>query len=90
MKLVSYLENSKERLGIINNGKIYNLSENAHSIGKGILPDTMADFLRFGEKAMEIAKTVDKFINENKALVIHSSASEKKISQAELYTIIVF
>ena len=79
MKLVSYLEETDERLGIIINGKIYNLPENAHSFGKGILPDTMADFLRYGEKAMEIAKAVAKSINENITAVIHSSATEKNL-----------
>ena len=79
MKLVSYLDGTEERLGIFIHGKIYNLSENAHAMGKGILPDTMGDFLRFGEKAMMIAKAVDKSISENSTTAIHSSATEKNL-----------
>ena len=79
MKLVSYLENSHERLGIINDGKIYNLPENAHSVGKGILPDSMSEFLRFGEKAMEIAKAVEKCITENSPSIILSSSTVKNL-----------
>ena len=79
MKLVSYLEDDNERLGIIYNGIIYNLSENAHITGKGLLPDTMADFLRFGERAMEIARAVNKNIVENVLSIIHSNATEKNL-----------
>jgi fumarylacetoacetate (FAA) hydrolase len=79
MKLVSYIENGNERLGIIVENKIYNLSENAHASGKGILPDNMADFLNYGDNAMEIAKSVEKKIKDNPASVIHSAVSEKDL-----------
>lgn len=79
MKLVSYAESGQERLGIIVDDKIYNLSENAHSFGKGILPDNMADYLSYGEKAMEIANAVEKKIKENSTAGIHSNASEKDL-----------
>jgi fumarylacetoacetate (FAA) hydrolase len=73
MKLVSYLEANNERLGILINDTIYNLSENAHASGKGILPDNMADFLNYGERAMEIAMTVEKKIMESDTTSIHSN-----------------
>lgn len=79
MKLVSYLENSEERLGIYINGKIYNLSENAHAIGEGILPDNMADFLRYGENALKIAGGVDKKIKDGHQGIIHTSVTEKNL-----------
>ncbi len=79
MKLVTYIESGNERLGIIVDDKIYNLSENAHATGKGILPDSMADFLNYGDPAMEIAKTVEKKIKENNAAAIHSNANMESL-----------
>ena len=79
MKLVSYLEGEYERLGIFVNDKIYNLSENAHSLSTGILPDSMADFLLFGEKAMTIAHATESKIKENKPEIIHSKTTEKNL-----------
>lgn len=75
MKLVSYIESGEERLGIFNDGKIYNLSENAHAAGEGLLPDNMAEFLMMGEKAMIIAKNVDRLIKENKSPLIVSHST---------------
>lgn len=79
MKLVSYSEDSDERMGLYIDGKIYNLSDNAHSLGEGILPDNMADFLRYGENAMAIATAVDKKIKESKTGIISASVSEKNL-----------
>ena len=79
MKLVSYSEGSDERMGLYIDGKIYNLSDNAHSLGEGILPDNMADFLKYGENAMAIATAVDKKIKESKTGIISASVSEKNL-----------
>jgi fumarylacetoacetate (FAA) hydrolase len=79
MKLVSYLENNNERLGIVVNDKIYNLSENAHSFGLGLLPDSMAEFLKYGENAFEIAKSTDRKIKDNKPGVIHSTVGTNSL-----------
>jgi fumarylacetoacetate (FAA) hydrolase len=76
MKLVSYLEGGDERLGIYHNDKIFNLSENAHLLGEGILPDNMGEFLKLGDKAMNIAKAVDTYIKENKQGLILSHVTE--------------
>src|SRR5262245_27087169 len=79
MKLVSYLEEGEERLGIFRDGKIYNLSENAHLSGEGILPDKMGVFLEMGENAMRIAHAVDKKIRDKKISRIESKARELNI-----------
>ncbi len=79
MKIVSYLDGQEERLGLFINGKIYNVAENAHSMGLGILPDKILDFLRMGENAMEIAKAVDKKINDKNEGIQHSAITEKNL-----------
>ena len=79
MKLISYLEGQEERLGIYRDGKIYNISENAHTSGEGILPDRMADFLMMGENAIEIAKAVDRNIHAKKFVPIVSHAPESSL-----------
>src|SRR6266446_6244733 len=55
MKLVSYIEQDLEQLGIWHDGKIYNLSRNASRFGLNI-PDTMEMFLLDGEESMEDSK----------------------------------
>lgn len=55
MKLVSYLEQNKEQLGIYLDGNIYNL----HKASNGTLPDNMAAFLKAGETAMNAAKAIN-------------------------------
>ena len=79
MKLVSYLEKDEERLGIYFEGFIYNLSENAHSLGEGLLPDKMADFLWLGDKAMNIARAVERKIAEKDSRIIPSHADIKNL-----------
>jgi fumarylacetoacetate (FAA) hydrolase len=61
MKLVSYIKDSRERLGIFYADKIYNISDNAKSLGKG-LPDDMHSFLQQGEEAMKAAKEINEQI----------------------------
>lgn len=61
MKLVSYLLNHKEHLGIYHEDKVYNLAESAKKLNKPALPDDMLSFLKAGESAMNTAKE----INEN-------------------------
>lgn len=58
MKLVSYLANNGEHLGLFVENTIYNLPENAGLIGKQ-LPDSMAAFLNGGNDAMKIAHEVN-------------------------------
>ncbi len=65
MKLVSYLRNNKEQLGIFLDDKIYQMKEAAHVAGLVPPPDTMLEFLRAGEEAMKTAKAIDKAIQEN-------------------------
>ncbi len=54
MKLVSYLTESTEHLGVYVNGHIYNLN----SCDK-LIPDNMANFLQGGEELMDRAKQVN-------------------------------
>ncbi len=71
MKLVSYLSNSLEHLGIYHEGKIYNLSDSAKALGKNPLPDDMLAFLQLGEKAMKTAKEINELIikSQNQDLI---------------------
>lgn len=62
MKLVSYLSNDLEHLGLFINDHIYNLPENATLIGKS-LPDSMAEFLLLGEEVMKVAHNVNTAIS---------------------------
>jgi len=64
MKLVSYIKDSRERLGIFHSDKIYNLSESAKGLGKNSLPDDMQSFLQQGESAMNAAKEINRLISE--------------------------
>ena len=79
MKLVSYLHGKDERLGLFIDNKIYNVAENAHSMGLGILPDNMADFLMMGENAIDIAKAVEKSILGNEDGILISTISPKNL-----------
>jgi fumarylacetoacetate (FAA) hydrolase len=79
MKLVSYKEGGEERLGIFFNEKIYNLSENAHILGEGILPDDMAAFLKLGDNAMKIAHAVNKALMENNPSILPSASGSRDL-----------
>ena len=59
MKLVSYLEQGKEQLGIFCNSKIFNVQQNSLLVSKNPLPSTMSDFLNLGDDAMMVAKALD-------------------------------
>lgn len=79
MKLVSYTSGDEQHLGIYLDGKIYNLSENAHALELGMLPDNMAGFLKLGEKAMEIAKKVEATIKDKKSDITPDDVDEKNL-----------
>ena len=74
MKLVSYLANNNEHLGLFVENKIYNLAENAKLIGKQ-LPDSMAAFLNDGNDAMKIAHEVNTGITNNTIKAITANIS---------------
>lgn len=67
MKLVSYIKDSRERLGIFQDAKIYNLPDTAKALGKNNLPDDMKTFLQQGEHAMNAAKEMDTLIRKSPA-----------------------
>jgi len=67
VKLVSYIKDSRERLGIFHTEKIYNLSDNAKALGDKSLPDDMHSFLQLGEAAMEAAKEINRLISGGNA-----------------------
>lgn len=54
MKLVSYLTENREHLGVFVNGHIYNLNS-CHKL----IPDNMNDFLQGGDALMERAKQIN-------------------------------
>src|SRR5207245_804022 len=64
MKLVSYLLNHKEHLGIFHEDKVYNLAESAKKLNKPALPDDMLSFLNQGESAMKTAKEINENIEQ--------------------------
>jgi fumarylacetoacetate (FAA) hydrolase len=74
MKLVSYLINQASHLGIFHNGKIYNLSKNAAG-----LPDSMAEFLKLGDNAMQTAKIIDLKIKAGDTSVVAENVSEESL-----------
>ena len=65
MKLVSYLKNDGDRLGIYIDGKIFDLQTGASEIGLTI-PDKMRKFLEGGDEMMKIARQVEIAIKERK------------------------
>jgi len=77
MKLISYLENNAEHLGIFNNDKIYSLADSAKALNKPALPDNMLSFLKAGEEAMVVAKQIDKAIKEGNTEIAAFKATEK-------------
>src|SRR5690349_13675393 len=81
MKLVSYLEQGHEQLGIFFNSKIYNLQKNALILSKTMLPDTMYEFLKLGNEGMKLAKQLDEEIKKQSDVV--SGVPDKLISADE-------
>jgi len=73
MKLVSYIKDSRERLGIFHAEKIYNLSESAKALGRNSLPDDMHSLLQQGDASMNIAKEINSKIISDNAGVKHES-----------------
>ncbi len=66
MKLVSYRnQTNSERLGILVNNSVFDLSDNAKIISLS-LPSTMEEFLRGEEKAMDLARKVETAIRSGK------------------------
>ena len=66
MKLVSFInQNNQERAGIFADGKVYDLSDGARSVGAS-LPPTMAEFLKGEERAYEFALLVEEAIKAGK------------------------
>ena len=65
MKLVSYTTKKKDRLGLLVDGKIYNLQECAAGMGFE-LPNRMRRFLRGGDEFMNLARQIELAIKEGK------------------------
>jgi fumarylacetoacetate (FAA) hydrolase len=65
MKIVSFIYEDKERLGLYNSEKYYDLNKSASSMGID-LPSLIIDFLKQGGEAMLKAKQVEKAICEGK------------------------
>ncbi len=75
MKLISYIDQFKERLGIYNEGQIYDLRQSALELNIE-LPSNMKNFLRGEESFMQSAKKVYEAVKENK---IKSSVDSSRI-----------
>ena len=72
MKLVTYLHNNTQHLGIYHDEKVYNLPDSAKALGKPTLPDDMLTFLQQGEKAMSTAKEVNTAIINQESQIQNS------------------
>jgi fumarylacetoacetate (FAA) hydrolase len=75
MKLVSYLKNNDERLGLFHNNKIYDLRSEAAKLHLSI-PDNMLEFLWGGKKNIDTAHKVDELIKKGG---IEASINENEI-----------
>src|SRR5436190_22859993 len=80
MKLVSYIKDSRERLGIFHSDKIYNLTDSAKALGKDGLPDDMHSFLQQGESVMNAAKEINQIIVGNKGSDLKAESGVKLIA----------
>ncbi len=69
MKLVSYTDKRGERIGIVADNKVYDLSDNAMAAGAQMHIDKMALFLSYGKQSMDLAHKVDRFIKEGKGQI---------------------
>ncbi len=65
MKLVSFINNNEERLGLFNNNKIYDLKNSGKELNIS-LPSTMSEFLSEFENLSSEAKKVDEAIKSGK------------------------
>lgn len=79
MKLVTYLENNNETLGLYHDEKIYNLHKVALLKGYNDFPRTMKSFLEAGESPMEFAKELDNQIKSGKIVTEHFPAAKCKL-----------
>jgi len=80
MKLVSYIKDSRERLGIFHSEKIYNISDNSRTLQKKSLPDDMLSFLKEGEAAMDAAKEINEIIKGNRSEEMKPESGVKLIA----------
>ena len=78
MKLVSYIEQDMEHLGLWHEDKIYNLARNAARFGLTI-PDTMEMFLLDGEESTEEAKKIFGEIVSGNPKITPSSATYEQL-----------
>jgi fumarylacetoacetate (FAA) hydrolase len=69
MKLVSYLDSSLIRIGLVVDGSIYHLGSALKALGKEQLPENMTDFLRLGSSAMDAASEAESALAAGKIAV---------------------
>lgn len=74
MKLITYKEDNHEQIGVYVEGKIYNMSK----IHSGI-PNTMIQFLKLGDGAMDAAKEIDKSIKNGEIHIEPSISTENNL-----------
>ena len=79
MKLVSYISGGKEKLGIFQEDKIYNLKDNSEAAEVFQAPTTMAEFLHQGDTAMENAKMIDALIHTGDARMKADSVTSSSL-----------
>ncbi len=81
MKLVSYIKENSDRLGLYHNGNVYDIAACVRKAGIGEIPSNMGDFLRAGAAAMQLAKTVnEQIIADSKSYQIENISESDLIS----------
>lgn len=74
MKLVTYSNNMhKERLGMLVNGKVYDVNKAANAMKVEDLPDNMLEFLQGEEHNMQIAHKINEELSKDAAKFIDES-----------------
>ena len=76
MKLVTYLENDHEALGLVHDDEVYNLRKAASLKGYRDFPLTMKEFLQAGEAPLAFALELDKQIKSGKLEAEHFPSSQ--------------
>ncbi|MBP6334161.1 MAG: fumarylacetoacetate hydrolase family protein [Bacteroidia bacterium] len=79
MKLVSFIAEKRESIGLFVDGKIYSLPDNAKVLSLQVLPHSMLEFLQGSEPFMQVAREIEKAVKSGNPAVIALEIAEKDI-----------
>lgn len=77
MKLVTYRLNNRERIGLWQDGAIYNLQDSAKALGLPSVPDDMLELIQAGEPLLETCRKVDQAIKSGADLLRTEKVTEQ-------------